>query len=184
MGRGAYYPVGRYVGRVVRQELGASAQKGTPQFAVTFQIIDALDQFGASCGVQSIYERTVYIYFSKSQKAMEISAEALKTLGFNKSSLKYLDPDTDGYCDFTGVEVELYCKHEDYEGESRERWSINTPRAPRESKPVDKSELRKLDALFGKAFKSGGKPEAQPDSDLNRAMQEAAAANADEEQPF
>jgi hypothetical protein len=178
MARGPYYPVGRYVGRVVRQELGSSAKKGTPQFAVTFQIIDALDQFGTSVGVHEQYERTVYIYFSKNQQAMEISAEALKTLGYHGSRISELAD-----VDFTGNECELYCKHEEYEGEPRERWSINTPRAPRESKPVDKSELRKLDALFGKAVKSSGtKPEAQPDSDLNRAMQEAAAA--DDDSPF
>jgi hypothetical protein len=79
--------------------------------------------------------------------------------------------------DFAGTEVELFCKHEDYEGETRERWSISTPREPRESKPVDPAALRKLDALFGKALKANAVPEPQPESDGNRAMQEAAAGD-------
>lgn len=177
MAKGAYYPQGVYVGRVVRQELGASTQKGTPQFVVTFQIVDALDQFGASCGLQTSYERSVYLYLT--EKAMDIALGALKVLGFNKTSLKYLDPDEAGFVDFTDKEVELYCKHEEWEGEPRERWSINTPREPRESKPVDKSDLRKLDALFGKALKAQAAPESQPAPDANKAMQEAATNDSD-----
>lgn len=170
----AHYPVGRYVGRVVRQELGKSANKGTPQFAVTFQIIDALDQFGASCGVRDSFERTVYIYFSTSPKAIEITAETLKALGYHGQTISGLKD-----ADFTDRECELYCKHDEWEGDLREKWSINTPREPRETKPVDNSELRKLDALFGKALKAQAAPESQPEPDANRAMQEAAATNDD-----
>lgn len=181
MAKGPYYPQGVYIGRVVRQELGTSSKKGTPQFSVTFEIVDALDPGGNPIGVTQTYERSVFLYLT--EKAMEIALDALKTLGFNKASLKFLDPNNVGFCDFTGKEVELYCKHEEYEGDERERWSINSPREAKVSKPVDSADLRKLDALFGKALKSQAAPEPQPDSDFNKALQEAGNVDA-EDSPF
>ena len=174
---GAYYPQGSYSGRVLRTELGASS-KGTPQFTVTCQILEAHDQFG-SAPVDQSYERTVYLYLTENPKSIEITAKQLKVLGFKSSKVSALKD-----ADFTDVDIPLYCKHEEYEGEMRERWSINTPREHREAKPVDPSELRKLDALFGKALKAQAAPEPQPDNDTNRAMQEAAAANDDDSIPF
>ena len=172
---GAYYPQGVYLGRVVRQELGESSKKGTPQFVVTFQILEARDNFGDSTRVAS-HERSVYIYLT--EKSMPIALEALKVLGYRGTKISSL-----GDADFTGKEVELYCKHEDYEGEARERWNISTPREQKESKPVDPAALRKLDALFGKALKSQAVVEPQPDNDANRAMQEA-AVDAELDVPF
>lgn len=172
---GAYYPQGVYIGRVVRHELGESSKKGTPQFMVTFEILEARDNFGDSSRVQS-HERSVYIYLT--EKSMPIALDALKVLGYRGTKVSALAD-----ADFTGKEVELYCKHEDYEGEARERWQINTPREQKESKPVDPMQLRKLDALFCKALKSQAVPDAQPDNDANRAMQEA-AVDAELDVPF
>lgn len=157
-----YFHQGRYWGRVVDWNLGTSRNKGTPQFSVTFEVTDELDSMGERAGlVGSPQQRTVYLYLT--EKSMSIALEALKVLGYNRTSLKHLDRSSQQAHDFSGIECELYCKIEEYEGEDRERWSINTPREP--VKPVDPNDLRKLDALFGKHLKAqagnGSAPQQQ-----------------------
>lgn len=163
MARTPFYPVGAYTGRVVRQSLGVS-KNDKPQFTLTCQIIEGVDQFGSVYPVEQSYERTIYIYFSDSPKGMEIVLKQLAVLGFDKTSLKFLSPDTPGFVDFTGQDVPLYCKHEEYEGEEREKWSISTPRDTPATKPVDSSAIRKLDALYGKGLKeiAAGKKPSEP----------------------
>lgn len=168
-----YYSSGPYIGRVLEQALGESKNKGTPQLVLKFQIINEVDRItGERLELREQQERWVYIYLT--EKAMDMALKALKALGYRKNSLRFLDPTIEGFHNFAGTEVELYCKHEEYEGEQQERWSVNTPF---ESKPVDASSIRKLDALFGKGLKelvASGDPKAT--GKVNDALEEAAAA--------
>ena len=182
---GTYYTTGGYIGRVVSQSLSESKQKGTPQFVLRVRIVAACDSVTTEAiplAENQQHERSVYIYLT--EKAMEMALKALKVLGFNRNSLKYLDPEIEGHQDLTGLEVPLYCKIEQYEGEDQERWSISTPF---ESKPVEPSSLKRLDALFSKGLKelvATGDPKAT--SKVNNAlMEEAAATTATEDDaPF
>lgn len=82
--------------------------------------------------------------------------EVLKHLGLPGDRLSVLDPDHPEFFDLAGKHVELYCSHKMKEGNVFERWYINTPRAI-QGKPADQKQLRRLDALFGKALKQKGK---------------------------
>lgn len=179
---GVYYPSGPYIGKVLEQNLGESKNKGTPQLVLKFQIINEVDRIsGERLELERCEERWVYLYLT--EKAMDMALKSLKALGYKRSSLKYLDPNVDGFQDLAGTEVELYCKHEEYEGDLNERWSISTPR---ETKPVDASSLRKLDALFGKGLKelvASGDPQAT--GKVNNLLEEAAAVEkSDSDAPF
>lgn len=168
-----YYSSGPYIGRVLEQNLGESKNKGTPQLVLKFQIINEVDRItGERLELERCEERWVYLHLT--EKAMDMALKSLKALGYKRSSLKYLDPNTDGFQDLAGTEVELYCKHEEYEGDMNERWSVSTPR---DTKPVDASSIRKLDALFGKGLKelvANGDPKAT--GRVNNALEEAASA--------
>ncbi len=175
---GPYYSEGPYMGRVVFQELGASKNKGTPQFLLRVQIMASLDAKGEPTALPGpAQERSVYIYLTEA--SMEMALKALKVLGYRKTSVKFLDPNVAGCVDFTGTEVPLYCKHESYENETREKWSIST-RLAASAGPVD---IRKLDRLFGPGLKeiaSGAEP-----SNPNNILAEAAAlAENNEDVPF
>lgn len=162
-----FYQPGNFIGRVTHQAL-TETSTGKPSFNLTCQIVEEVDQFGTSCPVDKSYERTVYSVIT--EKTMPRFLEFLKLLGFNKMSLKFLDPNTSGFCDFTGQDVPLWCKHEEYEGELKEKWNVSLPRGEREpAKPLEANQVRKLDALFGKALKEFKQ------ADVNK---EAATANA------
>jgi hypothetical protein len=76
----------------------------------------------------------------------------LQTFGYTGDSLAGVDPDSNGFHDFRGQEIELKCEHEKNEkGEAFERWS------PSVAKPnlKDKSKLRRFDRILTKSHADG-----------------------------
>lgn len=153
MANGPVYNPGRYWGRAASQSFGKSST-GTPQFSITFDIQGAVDPNDPQGALMNCVpsQRTVYWYLTA--KTVEFVVEDLELLGFNKPSVKFLDPSVEGFFDFTGQEVELYCKHEPYNNQLKERWSLNKPRDGFVAPPLETNEVRKLDALFGKSLKA------------------------------
>lgn len=146
-----YYQTGLHSGECVGQFMDAPQGK-SPYFALKFVIQKRIVNNEEHTVDQQ--ERTVYLYLT--DKALEMTSEILAHLGYDKDSLRWLDPKRDGYFNFVGKKCDLWCKHEEYQGEVREKWSISMPFA--EATPLDDKELRRLDALFGKAMKGKVKP--------------------------
>jgi hypothetical protein len=142
----AFYEQGLYSGECVGQFTGTSSG-GTPYFALKFKIIARIVSEQEVRVEQS--ERTVYMYLS--DKAAPYTVEAIRHLGYDRDSLRFIDPNVDSFFNFAGIVTDLWCKVEDYQGDTKEKWSISTPRAPVE--PLDDKEMRRLDALFGKALR-------------------------------
>lgn len=183
---GPVYSVGRYWGRALSQSFGKSKNKGTPQFSITFDIKGAVDPSNPEGELLRCEEgqRTVFWYLTEG--TMPYVLEDLERLGFNKPSLRFLDANVNGYFDFAGIEQELYCKHEAYEGKRKEKWSLSNPRAGTiEAEPLESNEVRKLDALFGKGLKAlaAKAPETAPvASEPERASDATAVATAEPEE--
>jgi hypothetical protein len=144
---GPYYDVGAYVGEVINQGLGES-KTGTPFFYLKVKVLGTPDNEGYVPAAQQ-YDRTVYFYLS--EKSMENTVENLKALGFNGSSLAQLDPDHAKAVSFIGNQVDLYCQHEEYNGDWKEKWNLSRVLAVQTIEP---KKLRQLDALFGKSLKA------------------------------
>lgn len=163
MNNGPEYEKGQYRGTIISQALGES-NTGTPQFVFRFTV-DARVNAGQEYATQE-GERTCYIYLN--DKTMEFATRDIRSLGFDKNSLRYLDPTVAGFHDFVGTSVQMFCKHEEYQGKTREKWNISNPREF-DVKPVEQSKLRNLDNLFGRAMKASGAtvkaPIAPPQTD-------------------
>ena len=148
-----YYEEGLHAGEVLSQALTKS-KTGTVQFVLRCKILGTATEEGYTPASQQ-YERTVYMAITAG--TIDFVVDTLKSIGYEKQSFKYLDPAVDGAHDFTGQQVDLWCKHDEYKGEQKEKWNISRPR---EQKPVEllsAAELRQLDALFGKALKGGAR---------------------------
>jgi hypothetical protein len=109
-------------------------------------------------------ERRIRMYLTEA--TAEFTIENLEAIGFDKPSLKFLDPSTPDYHNFTDKEFEALCLHEAGTGENKgktfEKWSVYTRKERQPLEPVAASELSKLDALFGKQlqrFKKGPAPQ-------------------------
>jgi len=145
----AFYKEGLHVGECIGQFMGQSDNdKKTPYVALKFKIVARVEndqEYGVDPG-----ERTIYLYLSEG--ALPMTTEVLAFLGFDKDSVKYLNPEQQGFFDFTGQRRDLWCKIEEYQGKSKEKWNISTPR--KAATPIDDKELRRLDSLFGKAIRA------------------------------
>lgn len=145
----AYYKTGLHVGECIGQFTGQSDNANkTPYFALKFNIrarVEDEREIPVDPG-----ERTIYLYLS--EKALEMSVDVLAHLGYDKDSLKFLNPEVQGFYDFTGKVTDLWCKEEQYQGKMKEKWSVSMPRKP--VTPIEDKELRRLDSLFGKAIRA------------------------------
>lgn len=154
----AIFEKGLYLGKCISQFMGQSENDNkTPYFALRFQIMARITRENELANTHE-GERTVYLYLS--DKAMDMAVEVLTFLGYQKESLRFLDPTVENHHSFVGREVDLWCKVETYQGDTKEKWSISTPREQHQAVPIEQSELRRLDAMFGKALKS--KPPTKP----------------------
>lgn len=156
----AYYKTGLHTGECIGQFMGQSESgKKTPYFALKFNILARVEneqEYPVDPG-----ERTVYLYLSEA--ALDMSVDVLSHLGYDKDSLKFLDPSQQGFFNFAGKTCDLWCKIEEYQGKEKEKWSVSMPRGP--VAPPDEKELRRLDSLFGKAIRARrgpGVPAASP----------------------
>lgn len=150
---GTRYEAGRYWGRLKAQGMGKSKDKGTPFFAATFEIVGKVDLRDPEGELLACTpgDCTVYMYITEKTGARVI--EELALLGYDKPSFRFLDPETPGFTDLAGREVALFCSHEEYNGDMKEKWGIHRERGIG-GEPLDQTGYKQLDALFGKQLKS------------------------------
>jgi hypothetical protein len=155
MANGPYYPEGAYVGEIMKQGFGETSN-GNPQFFITCQVIGYPDKNNPDnlvpfpSNVKS-YERTIFRVIN--EKTIDFAIEDLQQLGFEGTSFRELDPSSPNHQSFVGNMVDLYCKHESYEGKVNERWQLSRPLGSLEVKPLESTKLRQLDTLFGAALR-------------------------------
>lgn len=162
--------------------MGQSKEKNTPYFALEVIIEARIFPGNDVQRVKERNQRTVYMYLTDA--TIEFVTEQLAHIGYDKSSLSFLDPDKEGFHDFEGKEIELRCGHGTYKNETQEKWSISVPREA--AVPLDPKALRSLDALFGKAMRTKKPKVEQPPVEINAAQQAAAQKErpAHDEIPF
>ena len=147
----------RYRVRFTSQALGESEQKQTPFLALQFDVIAVYVGPEETEPVVS-KQRTAYLYIT--DKTIERFRDDLETLGFDRDSFKYLDPKTPGFFDFAGREGDMYCQHQEYNGDKSERWGVAGKPRGLSVQELDAKGIRSLDSLFGKALKGLAKAPA------------------------
>lgn len=119
------YDKGVYRAKVKSQAIGES-KNGTPQWILKFDILGKVHN-GHLVECDN-YERTIYC--SLTEKGIPYILEDVKRLcevggvEFVLPRFECLDERTEGFLDLRGVEFDAYCKHEEYQGKTRERWSV------------------------------------------------------------
>ena len=167
-----YYDKGRYLVRLAKHDV--VEKPAGPQLVLRFVVLGRM--LNGECQETEQYERSFYRTIN--EKTAEFAIQDLRALGYDRPSFSDLDPDS-GFS-FEGTEVEMFCNHEEYNGEPRERWGVvrQIGGGEIEGKRVEKKALRALDNLFGKALKETAKP-------APRAQQPAVALGiTDEDVPF
>lgn len=163
MSKTPYYGPGLYRFRVTDQGFGESAKKQTPYFflrGVPFlQLTD-----GTEYAVKE-YEREIQLYLS--DKAIDISVDKLRALGWQGASFRELDPTSSDAHLFIGESITAECSHDTTDSGTWDKWNLPRVNAASSDKPPkpksDPKIASKLDALFGKSLKpAGAAPKARP----------------------
>lgn len=164
----AQYAPGIYRGRVTTWGLTKSASKGTNQFVLRFVVLGIVDQSDPEAGLISCPQMERSVYRPITEKTVDWVIDDLqKIFGYDRESFAYLDPSHPGAFNFGEFETNFRCAHEVYQGKTQERWSFDSGSS--EITPLEKSEVDKLDALFGKRLKRDKKPATVPVGDGNGA---------------
>lgn len=151
-----FYNMGLYAGEVVNHGL-METKSGKPQFFLEFRIEgEVLD--GEVRAVQANYNRTVYQVLT--ENTIDFAIENIKRLcsmngvPCNLQSFGQLDPTHDNPLNLIGLKFDAYCKHESYNGEMKERWSIakGNDGGGTERESLDSKAVRQLDAMFGRVL--------------------------------
>ena len=147
-----YTEGGLYKGKIVKWGLAESKAKKTPQIFYTILIESETDDKGAEYECPS-NERTVYRALTES--TVDWVLEELAKLGFSGTSFAQLDPAHAQAHDFTGTEVVVKCKHEEYNGKTQERFEFQLGGGG--PAQMEQSATKKLDSMFGAKLKAIGK---------------------------
>ncbi len=165
---------GTYRGKITRWGVG-KAGTGTPQLSVTVQILGKVDTSDSESGLLPApnYERTIFRAIT--EKTIDYVIADLRRLGYDRDGFADAQPESPTAFDFFGIECNVVCEHDSYQGKAKERWSFGG--GTFEQVPLEPNVVKSLDALFGKKFKESRKtspvqPMGQP------AMSQEAAATA------
>ena len=142
-----------------------SYEKGTYRATIVGQGFPEPSEYGLQYAIEleigvSKDRRTSYLSLTDADgnraEYADASIKVLRYLGFCESEADFaqLDPDHSEHHSFIGKVVDAYCSPKVKDSKTSERWYINTPGAGTAIKPLEKSSIRKLNALFGKEIKA------------------------------
>lgn len=153
------YDEGRFRVRIVDQQFGEN-KKGNPELQLIAQPIGYYNQ-GDEEFTPAYFQwpRTIFLTLTEGTLGTPDNPgwvmQTLKFLGFSGTSFSALDPNADNAHKFAGLEVDALCKHDEYDGKTREKWSILKPGGSRpQIGKIEKKSVRQLDAKFGKVLKA------------------------------
>lgn len=152
-----FYETGRYLCRLGKHDMIEKASG--PQFTLRFEVLARYDNKNELHDVTS-YERTFYRVINENTVGFAIAD--LRSLGFDKPTFGALSPDDPNAFIFEGIEVDMWCGRDTYQGDEREKWSVAKKAGGGgeiEGTRADKKTLRNLDNLFGKELRKQVQPE-------------------------
>lgn len=145
-----YYREGLHEVEFTGQQFGEN-DKGTPTLSLEFLVLaEYKGKQACDFALGEQKKRTMYRYLT--DKTVNFFVDDLKQLGANITSFKQLDPASPGHHSFVGMKFNLWCRHEEYNGDVREKWQIPMGEAT-PMKKVDPAKIRALDNQFGSALK-------------------------------
>lgn len=173
----AFYDEGSHVAEIIQQAL-TEANTGTAQLLLRVKILGTPDGDGSYTPHRNQYERSMYLALT--EKTLPFVTESLEAIGYTGNTLSQLDPQHIDCISLVGKQIDLWCKHELYQGNEKERWQISNRREI-ETKPVSSKGLKNLDLLFGRQKRAGGTFNTQSSAAGTQTAQRHAPAQANEE---
>jgi hypothetical protein len=140
---------GKYRGRIT--DYGVTQSQAGQQLPTVFILFELVGQYDPDTGdlLDCPLESRSY-YKSISPKTIDWLLSDLKAIGYDRPGLEYLDPEVPGAADLFGREIDVVCDQENYDGRTRERWSIHRERT---REKIGREGLARLDAQYGEQIR-------------------------------
>jgi len=150
-----FYEPGRYACVVTQQALGKTS-KDNPQLVLRVRVMGVYTAPNEVEPFDRQWERTIYRVIT--EKTMEYVRRDLEALNAPVRRLSELDPSNPHGVSLVGNEVDCQCRHEDYNGDTVERWSIAWKPGEHDldAGALSAQEMRSLDAMFAAGAKAAG----------------------------
>lgn len=176
------YAQDTYFVEVTDHGLCESKTNKTPQIFIKFKVLGAVSKEDPEQYYQDDDQQERTYYRAVTDKTLPYLKEDFESLGFEGS---FSDFDCSaGSFDLRGSTLKMRVKHEVYNGNTQERWSI--ARAGGDVARLDQDAVAKLDSLFGRDLKAKDKkttkPAAGPKPTDRGAPRQAPIAKEQEEQ--
>jgi hypothetical protein len=145
---------GKYLGRI--KDYGILEAEEAGKYDQVFIEFEVAGRFDPATGLLQECPPGLRTYFKSTHpNSIDWLLGDLKSLGYDKPSFRFLDPEVEGAVDWFGKEVEVACDHgTSRDGTPREQWSIFRERTRRKAKVET---LARLDArLADKLAKAFG----------------------------
>jgi len=137
-------PEGKYRAQITDYGVMQSRQGANhPTVFVTFKLLAGPE--AEPLGGRSLYGVMRTYYRAITPKTMRWVRAELKAIGYDRDELKYLDAEAEGAVDLFGRDIDVVCRHEEYDNNTRERWSIDC--GPAHVK-LSAEDLERLDEQF------------------------------------
>lgn len=149
---------GTYAVTFTQQHLGENANTSNAQVIIQFLpyafrnqgVPDDSPQAWTELPQSERVERTSFLVLTS--KSIPTAMTKLESIGVKDlESWGQLDQDDPGCKSIIGQAGLMLCKHDTYQGQTKEKWEI--PFGGLEIKPLEAEGVRKLDALFGSYLK-------------------------------
>lgn len=153
----ANYDKGVYRCKVLAQGFGKSKNKGTQFFFLTVQPLALVVSETEEELVYENYTRDVVKYLT--DKTIDYVLDDLESIGWSGGQLSELA----GNQFFVGKEILCLCEHESAnDGKVYDRFNLYREMVGRSVDPLDASDVRKLDAMFGSKVKEKFRGKSKP----------------------
>jgi hypothetical protein len=148
---------GKYLGNI--KDYGVLEAKDEGKYEQVFIEFEVVGRYDPATGELRECPPALRTYFrSTHPNSVDWLLGDLKSLGYDKPSLRHLDPEAEGAVNWFGKKVDFTCEHDaSRDGTPREQWSIARERARK--KKAAAATLARLDARLAdkleKAFGNG-----------------------------
>jgi hypothetical protein len=151
-----FYPAGRYRVRIISAALGESNPKAdgttTPQIEVGIEILGLYDQ--GELRQLAGPPRTIFLSLTDATLGTSTAPgwvwQTLIDLGFAGKSFAELAP-------LVGKDRDGECRHDDFTGEAKEKWSIYR-QARGAQRPAEQKTIRSIDSKFKDLLRTAARP--------------------------
>lgn len=153
-----HYPAGTYGVRIDSQKLTLNERTQNYQVVIEFTpfamenpaVPEDSPERWQGLPVEQ-YPRALFLPLT--ERAAEITAEKLERLGIVFDTWAQVDENDPNCVSIVGNRTRLTCKHETYQGKTRDRWDVPFAGGGVQVESVDKTEAAKVQALFGRFAK-------------------------------